>query len=608
MKENLSYRQLKSLIYVSNVLNSSLDLETILDSILQTTISVIDAADGGVLFLYDPDQDALVAKSTTGFDSMILNQLNLKPGESMTGQTFVKKECQIFQSMREVHTTTRSLTPRNLDIMERSIPRYPFSTLCAPILLKNEGIGVITIDSFQEDKEFSTEDVELLKAISHQAAIAIEKGNFYHEKSLALDQFKELNRQISNHNEMLSQSVRLHRDLADLVLKGKNLQDIIDYLHGAMGVNLSLFDRSQEELASCCENGLSSDVMEALNDHAVRSMSANHLNRQTLLFQTDGDEYHMLLLPIGLMPDLFGVLAVFSKEPLNEINTAAMEHACTVLSLEILKEEAIFDTQQKMKGDFLDQLLKGNMSDALLHHAKQLDIHPEQSFMVASLHFEQAFSSAEEGLLERRRMIHTFYRKCQLELQDSLILLKHDQMVILFSCKSENQRSGETERIDAFLHKQAAAAKKNSPSFDIHIGIGRWKKGLQEVHKSSKDANQVLYFIKQHGLNSKILHYSELGMYRLLMQTPADDIEGFIMDQIGSLLDDSKKKNDLLETLTCYINHNRNVKETADVLHIHPNTLHYRLNRIEELLDCRLDMPDQLLNIQMALKLYGLEN
>lgn len=43
MKETLTHRQLQSLIQVSNVINSSLDIDTIIDSIVIETISAVDA-------------------------------------------------------------------------------------------------------------------------------------------------------------------------------------------------------------------------------------------------------------------------------------------------------------------------------------------------------------------------------------------------------------------------------------------------------------------------------------------------------------------------------------------------------------------------------------
>ena len=66
MQDTLTHRQLKSLIHVSNVINSSLDIDTIFDSILNEAISAVDAAGGGSIWVFDKNQNLLIAKSAQG--------------------------------------------------------------------------------------------------------------------------------------------------------------------------------------------------------------------------------------------------------------------------------------------------------------------------------------------------------------------------------------------------------------------------------------------------------------------------------------------------------------------------------------------------------------
>ena len=66
----------------------------------------------------------------------------------------------------------------------RSIP-YTFnfsSVISSPILLNGDCIGVFTLDSFQQSLNFKTEDIHLLEAICHQAAVALERSNLYKER------------------------------------------------------------------------------------------------------------------------------------------------------------------------------------------------------------------------------------------------------------------------------------------------------------------------------------------------------------------------------------------------------------------------------------------
>ncbi|QPC47579.1 helix-turn-helix domain-containing protein [Mangrovibacillus cuniculi] len=602
MNETLSTRQLHSLMYVTNVVNSSLDIEEILNSILHTTLSVIDAADGGVLFIYDKEQKCLVAKATSGFDTLILNQIRLEPGESMTGETFVKETCQLFTNVHEKKST---LSPANLKLMEDSIPHYPYSTLCAPIFLKEQCIGVITIDSFQEDKEFSDEDIPLLQAISDQAAIAIEKGNFYQEKLRSIQEFKRLNEEILRQNVLLTKSVHLHRELADLVLQGRSIQDIVDYLRDAIGVNFILLDRNADLLAKSFLPETSEKVTEAIRLSYLEGRKENTGRRQVLYIKEENQTYSARVLPLGIQLDSYGVLIPFGTSPLHEVEAAALEHACTVLSLEMVKEEVITDATVKLRGAFLEELMQGKMTDSLYQQARQLSLTEKRWYQVAHFYLVEV---KEAPLLERRRLIQTVYRRCQEDFPGSIIQVQHHHVTALFPCEKEGHQEKEGVRIRHFLEQMVRLVEEQSAVFHAIAGLGRWKKGLSSVQTSGKEANQVIQFLKQHPDLESIMHYSELGMYRLLMTTPEEDINSFIDDQIGPLLDGGKKRSELFQTLVCYLDHNRNVKETAENLHIHPNTLHYRLGNIYQLLGAEQPTPDYWLNVHLAIKLRELKS
>jgi DNA-binding PucR family transcriptional regulator len=57
----------------------------------------------------------------------------------------------------------------------------------------------------------------------------------------------------------------------------------------------------------------------------------------------------------------------------------------------------------------------------------------------------------------------------------------------------------------------------------------------------------------------------------------------------------------LLDTLERYLQHFGNVRAAADDLHIHPNTLRYRIGRAEEILGMSIDDPDDRLLLQIQL-------
>ena len=57
----------------------------------------------------------------------------------------------------------------------------------------------------------------------------------------------------------------------------------------------------------------------------------------------------------------------------------------------------------------------------------------------------------------------------------------------------------------------------------------------------------------------------------------------------------------LRETLVAYFEHDLDVPATAAALHLHPNSLRYRLSRLEELLGGSLKHPATIAELHIAL-------
>lgn len=65
---------------------------------------------------------------------------------------------------------------------------------------------------------------------------------------------------------------------------------------------------------------------------------------------------------------------------------------------------------------------------------------------------------------------------------------------------------------------------------------------------------------------------------------------------------DSEKNSNLTETLFCYLQHNQDINLTSKALHIHYNTLKYRIKRISELTNIDFHDSDLLFKIQLTQK------
>ena len=107
------------------------------------------------------------------------------------------------------------------------------------------------------------------------------------------------------------------------------------------------------------------------------------------------------------------------------------------------------------------------------------------------------------------------------------------------------------------------------------------------------------------GRPSGVLRFDDLGLLHWLRHLPPDVIfENVYMRAVETLAKvDAERHTDLLPTLETYLEA-PSVGEAAELLFIHRNTLSYRLERIEKLLQVDLNDPGQRLNLHVAAKCH----
>ncbi|MGH4023227.1 MAG: PucR family transcriptional regulator [Pseudonocardiaceae bacterium] len=101
------------------------------------------------------------------------------------------------------------------------------------------------------------------------------------------------------------------------------------------------------------------------------------------------------------------------------------------------------------------------------------------------------------------------------------------------------------------------------------------------------------------------VRYDQLGIYRLLL-TIGDmrQLMGFARDVLGPLLDyDAEHRTGLVRTLSVYLQHHGSHTQASRVLHLHTNTVAYRVQRIESITRLDLGDPDDRLLAHVAVKI-----
>ena len=165
-----------SLLYsIGKAMNYISDLKNLLQYILSQAIDITSAEKGSIM-LYDLETDRLNIRVLAGLeDTEYQEKVNnneircrsFKPGEGIAGRVFVTSKPMIVNNIREDDQFINSETS------------YVRSIACIPMIVYSDVIGVINVTNKKKGKEFTDEDVEMLKAVADQAAVAVNKAQLW---------------------------------------------------------------------------------------------------------------------------------------------------------------------------------------------------------------------------------------------------------------------------------------------------------------------------------------------------------------------------------------------------------------------------------------------
>ncbi len=151
-----------------------------------------------------------------------------------------------------------------------------------------------------------------------------------------------------------------------------------------------------------------------------------------------------------------------------------------------------------------------------------------------------------------------------------------------------NKTDLEVEKIMKELY---ISMNKDFRNLKLFIGIGKRVNNLKLLYKGYEEAKNVAKINRLISNNKVHIRYSEMAIYRLLLEMENKEIIKEFHDQtIGDLVVYDKVNNtDYVELLESYFENNCKINETAKSLYLHRNTVNYKISKIEEILDINLD-------------------
>jgi purine catabolism regulator len=182
--------------------------------------------------------------------------------------------------------------------------------------------------------------------------------------------------------------------------------------------------------------------------------------------------------------------------------------------------------------------------------------------------------------------------------------LARDHSAIALAPLASGERGVQSlrERLEALLARTLKAQERGG-SVEWSAGLGEPAIGPTHLRQSALEARDAASLGRLTLGPQRIARQSDLGIYRLLLALrDSGALAPFVEQTLQALYEDTRNGDLLLETLDAYFANNCNAFQAARQLHLHRNSMLYRLRRVGELLGQDLENPDVRLSLQVALK------
>ncbi len=184
LENNQKIERLEHLIDLTKQINSTLELDKLLDNMLQISTDMLQAEAGSILLL-DEDKDELIFAAATGTKKDKLKDIRVPVGEGIAGW--------VARENKSVLVADAQNDPRFFKKVDQKTSFKTTSIIAVPLLTKDKLIGVVEVLNKKDNQFFNEEDKSLLEAFANQAAVAIENARLYENlNSMFLNTVKSL--------------------------------------------------------------------------------------------------------------------------------------------------------------------------------------------------------------------------------------------------------------------------------------------------------------------------------------------------------------------------------------------------------------------------------
>ena len=400
---------------------------------------------------------------------------------------------------------------------------------------------------------------------------------------------KAFGRLVNEQYEVLQRGIAVHRRLEQLVLEQRGLGEVARALSAAIGGAIVLLDAQGAPMASSTfRRELPAGVLDAIRAEVIERNESG----RTVAFEPAQDEVagRSLALPVAAEPrgPRVWIVAIRDGGGLGEFERLILQQAVTIVALELMRRRVVRDTERRLAGDVLDEVVEGDLDEAELRgRLRPFGIGDSAAVLVFAL----SEPAAAEVALERKLG----------EAGAPGLVASREGLLCAIVDSSAGDPLELAARVRAMLAEEHGAVRAAGSRIAATSALRR------SFHEASYalEATAML-----DGRAPEVASWRDLGAFQFLLAVQDDEALRLYTDSVLGPIENGEGDygGELLRSLEAFVEHNGQWERAARELFCHRHTLRYRIRRVEQLTGRDLSSARDRIEFWLALKARELIN
>ncbi len=397
-------------------------------------------------------------------------------------------------------------------------------------------------------------------------------------------------------NRMLNRYKTINQRFVKLAIKNSSYQSIVASLSALVNNPTYIFkieDQIGVDIAHSESNQWSVKTVDFSEKKPVPNSEYTNY-RYFEVTTSAGHKFLMVKIPRSEDNLYIGIL---QEKPLQDIDYMAIENAVNFTQMEVIKQTALDQGLRTYANDIIDDLINGKITtdDEYTAALKHFKLSEAKSYRVTVIQALKNTNVQTDYFRDNPHDANGVVTQFKIYWPNAVYRIRQNRIILIID-------DAPAENLQTNLEKIIHTLGISHPTLDFQVGLS------ESCHPKDfpSHATQSLKTLKIAGrLNRKnsILNYNDLGFYRFLFQV--DDpkkLKSFVTEDLLKLY---QERPELYITLKTYLEHNQNAKASALALFIHPKTMSYRLNKIQEKTSINFSDVDEIFRLNVGIRVLN---